>query len=115
MNSRNGSGTTLLRRKTAMAIFYILEDEKLVARSIPDAAETVLPGVLWGRPDILFTPAYWLTQYWMHFDGIPEPRHRLGESLEEEIVACLLGGHGIPAEMGIAAFQHLKEAGLFHA
>ena len=97
-----------------MAIFYILEGEKLVARSIPDADENVLPGVRWGRPDMLFTPAYWMTQYWMHFDGIPEPRHRLGESLEEEIVACLLGGHGIPAEMGIAAFQHLKAAGIFH-
>ena len=80
---------------------------------IPDAEDTVLPGVRWGRPDILFTPAYWMTQYWMHFDQIPEPRHRLGETLEEEVVACLLGGHGIPAEMGIAAFQHLKRAGVF--
>jgi N-glycosylase/DNA lyase len=98
-----------------MAVFYILDNEKLVARAIPDADDTVLPGVRWGRPDILFTPAYWMTQYWMHFDGIPEPRHRLGETLEEEIVACLLGGYGIPAETGIAAFQHLKRAGIFHS
>lgn len=38
-----------------------------------------------------------------------EPDHyRLGRSLEEELMACLLGGHGIPAEVGLAAYDRLR-------
>jgi hypothetical protein len=35
--------------------------------------------------------------------------------LEEEVVACLLGGHGIPAEVGNAAFLRLRDRGLFQS
>jgi thermostable 8-oxoguanine DNA glycosylase len=72
----------------------------------------VLPGVVWGRPDVLFTAAYWLTQYWMREDGFPNRCHRLGRTFEEEVVACLLEGHGIPAEVGLAAFERLRDRGL---
>jgi thermostable 8-oxoguanine DNA glycosylase len=37
----------------------------------------------------------------------------LGSTLREEVAACLLGGHGIPASVGIAAFDTLKTAGMF--
>ncbi|MBC7981336.1 MAG: 8-oxoguanine DNA glycosylase [Armatimonadetes bacterium] len=38
--------------------------------------------------------------------------HKLGRSLVEEIAACLLGGYGMPAELGIAAFNRLRELGV---
>jgi N-glycosylase/DNA lyase len=40
------------------------------------------------------------------------PSFALGASLSEEVAACLLGGHGIPAEAGLAAFARLRESGL---
>jgi thermostable 8-oxoguanine DNA glycosylase len=43
------------------------------------------------------------------------PNFRLGQSLAEEVGACLLGGHGIPGEIGVAAFRHLKAQGAFGA
>ena len=35
-----------------------------------------------------------------------------GRTLEEEVAACVLGGHGIPAEVGLAAFERLRDRGL---
>lgn len=53
------------------------------------------------------TPAFWAAQSWMW--QLEEPEHfRLGRSLEEELMACLLGGHGIPAEVGMAAYHRLR-------
>jgi thermostable 8-oxoguanine DNA glycosylase len=40
-------------------------------------------------------------------------KYRLGRSLSEEVGACLLGGHGIPATVGMAAYQRLRERGAF--
>lgn len=54
------------------------------------------------------TPAYWAAQCWMWELG--EPDHfRLGRSLAEETLACILGGHGIPAEVGLAAYRRLRQ------
>ncbi|UWZ36408.1 hypothetical protein Drose_36155 [Dactylosporangium roseum] len=39
-------------------------------------------------------------------------RHRLGRNLAEEVAACLLGGHGMPYETGLAAFHAVRDAGL---
>jgi thermostable 8-oxoguanine DNA glycosylase len=41
-------------------------------------------------------------------------RLTLGDNLLEECVACLLGGHGISAAVGVAAFNHLKHRQLIH-
>jgi N-glycosylase/DNA lyase len=49
-----------------------------------------------------------MTQHWMREGNFHSPNHCLGETLEEEVVACLLGGHGIPAEVGLAAFERLR-------
>src|SRR6202034_4177349 len=95
-----------------MPIFYYLKDDEVVRREVPTPEEIVLPGVLWGRPDVFFTPAYWMTQYWMREHELPQRSHTIGQTLEEEIVFCLLGGHGIPAEIGIAAFERLRNRGL---
>ena len=54
------------------------------------------------------TPAFWAAQSWMW--ELEEPEHyRLGRSLEEELIACLLGGHGIPSEVGLAAYERLRD------
>lgn len=98
-----------------MPIFYLLKDESLIEREVPSPDATVAPGVQWGRPDVLFTPAYWMTQYWMQEDAFNLYRHRLGKTFEEEVVACLLGGHGIPAEIGIHAFHRLRDRGLINS
>ena len=95
-----------------MQVFYFLKGDDVVERPIPSPEVCAVAGVPWGRPDELFTAAYWMTQYWMHEDGFPNRCHRLGRTFEEEVVACLLGGHGIPAEVGLAAFERLRDQGL---
>ncbi|MFL5897646.1 MAG: hypothetical protein ACJ76D_04170 [Solirubrobacterales bacterium] len=66
----------------------------------------------WGEIHELGTAAYWAEQ--TRRLGEP-PAYRLGETLAEEIAACILGGHGIPAEIGLAAFASLRGAGLLHS
>lgn len=95
-----------------MQIYRFLKNDQVVERSLPASEEFVLPSVLWGRADAIFTPAYWLTQYWMHEDYFSGDCHRIGNSFKEEVVACLLGGYGIPAEVGLAAFERLRDRGL---
>lgn len=72
----------------------------------------LMPGVAWGRPDILFTPAFWKDQVALYEATFQPLRHRLSDTLKSECVACLLGGHGIPAEVGLAAFDALKRSRL---
>ncbi len=78
----------------------------------PDPESLAMPGVRWGRPDVLFTPAYWRCQLEWFPDLQRAGAHRLGGSFREEVVACLLGGHGIPAEIGLAAFSAIRRSGL---
>jgi N-glycosylase/DNA lyase len=62
----------------------------------------------WGQPDQIGTPAFWA----LICSAAPETgRPRLGSTLAEEVVACLLGGFGIPAEVSGAAFVSLRNAG----
>jgi N-glycosylase/DNA lyase len=64
----------------------------------------------WGRPELLGTCAYWMDQTDQYSQR--RPSHRLGHDLLEEIVACMLGGFGMPAEVGVAAFERLRRRGL---
>jgi thermostable 8-oxoguanine DNA glycosylase len=41
------------------------------------------------------------------------PQYKLGRTLAEEVGACLLGGHGIPAKVGLAMFDKLRSYGAF--
>lgn len=84
-----------------------------ILRDMPNPYAYAMPGVVWGRPDVLFTPAYWLYQIRSRPDLDTAGVHRLGRSFHEEVVACLLGGHGIPAEVGISAFTVLRNSGIF--
>jgi thermostable 8-oxoguanine DNA glycosylase len=80
--------------------------------SLPNPNDAVMPGVLWGAFDQLFTPAYWASQLWMLSDDPAALTYKLGRTLKEETAACLLGGHGITAEMCLAAYDALRARGL---
>lgn len=81
---------------------------------LPDPEAEVMTNVRWGRFEDVLTPAFWAAQAWMDPAGA-DGEFSLGRSLVEELVACLLGGHGAPAEIGLAAFQrvvdHLRDHG----
>ena len=63
----------------------------------------------WGDACVMKSPAFWAAQAWMW--ELEEPDHfRLGRSLEEEVMACLLGGYGIPSEVGLAAYERVRQA-----
>ncbi len=59
----------------------------------------------WGLSHELGTAAYWVEQT---RSRRPRGGHRLGATLAEEVVACLLGGYGVRAEVGLAAFERLR-------
>lgn len=82
---------------------------------LPSANAEVLPGVRWGSVDAFPTPAYFAFQVVaQRLIGRP-PTYTLGRTLAEEVGACLLGGHGISGEIGIAAYEHLRNRGAFSA
>ena len=83
----------------------------IVQIEIPGPNEEVLPDLPWGAIDAFPTPAYWTYQVIARRLGGWPLRHRLGNSLREEVAVCLLGGHGIPASVGVAAFHRLKTRG----
>lgn len=63
----------------------------------------------WGNVSKPYTPAFWKA---LAFLEEPELDLRLGTSPWEEAAACALCTHGIPSEIGLAAFHHLKQKGL---
>jgi N-glycosylase/DNA lyase len=79
---------------------------------LPSPNDEVLPGVRWGSIEAFPTPAYWAYQVIARRLVNRSVHYRLGASLEEELTACLLGGHGIPARVGVAAFQRLRTRGI---
>ncbi|TKR30274.1 8-oxoguanine DNA glycosylase [Luteimonas gilva] len=97
-----------MMRKVALPL-----DSAYVERYLPAADEEVMPGVRWGEPWVVFTPAYWLTQAWMlHMDSTSSSDYRARQGVVEELVFCLLGGFGITAELNIAAFEACERSGL---
>lgn len=76
--------------------------------SLPDAHDWLMPGVRWGCYEHALTPAFWVSTAWMHGD-IQVGGFQLGDTLAEETAACLLGGHGLPAEVGLAAFARVRD------
>lgn len=79
---------------------------------LPPAGENIMPGVRWGRFDEFFTPAFWVARAWVDGESSVMVDYGIGRSLREEVAACLLGGHGMPAEVGLAAFQRVRAMGL---
>lgn len=85
----------------------------LSAKELPNEHQELLPGVKWGDCSQLYTPAFWKMQYLSHrqIDNTNNI-YKLGSNLLEEIVVCLLGGFGMPSDIGIAAFERLKKDNL---
>lgn len=53
-----------------------------------------------------FTKSYWVVQYFLDDSNYRD--YKLGSNLREEVVACLLGGYGFKAELGLLAFHRIK-------
>jgi thermostable 8-oxoguanine DNA glycosylase len=68
-------------------------DGKYQVLELPDPWQLLMDGLRWGAFDHPLTPAFWASQAWMA--GHPE------------VVYCLLGGYGIPAEVGVAAAERI--------
>ena len=79
---------------------------------LPAPSAEVLPGVRWGHTSEFFSPAFWKYHSLAHRETERFQRHALGRTLVEEVSACLLGGYGMPAELGWAAFVRLRDEGL---
>jgi N-glycosylase/DNA lyase len=96
-------------------VISLIIDERLVQREMHEAYDELLPGVLWGDPWSLFTPAYWLAQAWMtQADRATTSRYCTNGDLVNELGFCMLGGFGITAELASAAFERCRDAGLFN-
>lgn len=85
----------------------------LVQVQLPHPHHEVMEGVLWGALEAFPTPAYWHYQVVARRLAGQPAAYKLGRSLTEEVGACLLGGHGIPATVGLAAYDQLRERGAF--
>jgi N-glycosylase/DNA lyase len=72
--------------------------------------------VRWGHGWQVGTAAYWiaLTQNAVRDGRMPasQARHSIGANLTEEVAACLLGGYGLPHQVGLAAFEAVRAEGL---
>lgn len=97
---------------TEPQVVYHRRRDQLFMLELPPPSAHLLPGMAWGRCDELFSPSYWRVQSWIRTREGDLPTSRLGSSLSEEVTACLLGGHGFPAEVGVAAFVRLRQLGL---
>lgn len=74
-------------------------------------SERVERSFLWGESWHLGSAAYWVARCQ---DAVqPGYRHAFGRTLAEEVAACILGGHGIPANVGLSAYDELRSRGLF--
>jgi N-glycosylase/DNA lyase len=93
--------------------YYSLSfDYSTLSKLVPSKESDLLPGIKWGDYCQLYTPAFWKFMYLIYGVRIDNAKHRIGSNVIEEVVACLLGGYGMPSELGIAAFQRLKQLSL---
>src|ERR1700733_3542979 len=109
MRIENRSFTEAERHPQVLSDLFDGRDETL---TLPPPDQVVYDGVQWGLTYEIPSPAFWAAQVWYHrhdrtFDPAP-----LGRNLAEEVSACLLGGYGMPAEPGWAAFLRLRADGL---
>lgn len=95
-----------------MQVMHAVLNGELLSRSFPAADAHVLPDVTWGSFDQLMTPAWWAGQCWQQRVLNRYAELRLGRDLIEETAACLLGGYGMPAELGLGAYAAVRDAGL---
>lgn len=93
--------------------FHYYVGESAQVQNLPTPENELLPGLAWGDPGVMFTPAYWLSQYWMAgLDKVKKSPYTTSSSLAEELTFCLLGGFGIKEELATAVFYNCKQSGL---
>jgi len=90
-------------------------DGQNISLVLPPASQEIFPGVKWGNVGDFFTPAFWKHQAILQMAQGRYTRHKLTNSLPEELALCLLGGFGMPAEIGLAAFTTLRDRDLLSA
>ncbi|WP_439695384.1 hypothetical protein ACFGVS_20460 [Mucilaginibacter sp. AW1-7] len=88
------------------------KDLHSVIARFPKEDHEVLPGLKWGYCYQLYTPAFWKLQYILNSFSVENNAHQISSSLIEEILLCILGGYGIPSEMGMIAFSRFKNENL---
>jgi thermostable 8-oxoguanine DNA glycosylase len=87
---------------------------KFLNYNLPSKNDFVIPGVKWGSFEYFPSPAYWYIQTKLREQNETLINYKIGSNLVEEICACLLGGHGIPAYIGLEAFKMLKKSRLLN-
>lgn len=95
-----------------MQTVWIAAGDGFEKLSLPQARQEVLAGVRWGAVDQFYSAAFWKCQAELHVRKGEYISHSLGRNLAEEVAVCLLGGYGIPAEMGLLAFERLRNQNL---
>lgn len=70
--------------------------------------------VCWGQTWEHGTAAYWLEATRRSAQPREPRRHQLTDSLFDEVALCMLGGFGMPYELGLAAFEALRASLLSH-
>lgn len=74
--------------------------------------DEILPGVPFGRADLVPTPAFWQALALTEMDDFNAYVSPAGSSLVYDVAFCILGGYGIKMEMNVAAWERLKAAGV---
>jgi N-glycosylase/DNA lyase len=69
--------------------------------------------IKWGHPWQYGSAAFWIRATELTVESRTEHvSHRIGRNLADEITVCILGGFGMPFELGLAAYFSLREEGL---
>lgn len=93
----------------------MLDTERLglsIRRLLPDPDAEVVPGVRWGRPELVPSAAFWADLVGRATERTDGFVNREG-TLQEEVGFCLLGGYGVTAEINDAVHDRLVLAGFF--
>ena len=91
---------------------YIRSDVLCEAR-LPSEDAPLFKNIKWGSFTKTFTPAYWKMQIIMSGTcNRGSNGYRTAVDLSDEVCSCLLGGYGVSAEVGYAAYRKLKQYGL---
>lgn len=109
------SATRLYAEKKSSAEFPFFDfcpNFHTIEKIIPDQDNELMPGIRWGNYCQLYTPAFWKYMYLIYGCQITSEQHKIGDTLIEEVIACLLGGYGMPSEIGLLAFKRLKKESL---
>ena len=89
-----------------------LEGDIVRSRELPPETQEIVPGVLWGSPAEVLSPAYWALQ----MEDPQSPKHGYINTqgcLVEEVGFCLLGGFGVKVELAEAYHQRLLDEGVY--